>query len=558
MAERNVVFNFVANTSSLLRGTDQATAAMKKMSKAWDESIGKLTGPVASAITGAGLIIAAKKVGEFEEKVRRMGVQANMSSKGILELRQQILSTGLASGNTSDQMTDLAESALRTSKSSKFVTQELGFLAQVMKASGANGSMLGEAMGEIHEKTGLVGKDFESLVQSMYAFGKTTGREATFGQILGNVGPLLEQYKGAGLSTKLEDVNKFLITAMFVPNPATLSRALRTMQTKGQKGLIELGFNMTKGIPAMDKVVERLKKINDVGLRNAYISSIFGPQNLLNIQKLVAEYDAYNKGIKESEKSVQIQKDSAEASKDLSSSLNRISTVGLIIAEKGLAKPLKELGNWMEKLANDPNLDKYIDRITKLAEGFVLLWGTVKAIQAGKAAFNLVTAFGGLFGSAGKPGLPGGFGIGQLGSAMNPMYVIVVSGPAGGGGLPGGGKPGLPGAAGKIATATVIGAVAVGAGYLIGSNLAKGLEEQKKIRDQVNAGKVGGPISTATGLPVGGKIPTSNPLSNEEYARMAEFANSTNVTVNVDGEKVAGVLKKKNANGRSFTIGQGN
>ena len=437
MAERSVIFNFVANTSSLLRGTDQATAAMKKMSKAWDESIGKLTGPVASAITGAGLIIAAKKVGEFEEKIRRMGVQANMSSKGILELRQQILSTSIASGNATDQMSDLAESALRTSKSSKFVTENLGFMAQVMKASGASGAVLGEAMGEIHEKTGLAGKDFQSLVQSMYAFGKTTGRESTFGQILGNIGPLLEQYKGAGLSTKLEDVNKFLVTAMFVPRPATLARALRTMQTKGQKGLAELGFNMTKGIPAMDLVVDRLRKINDVGLRNAYISSIFGPQNLLNIQKLVSEYAEYNKGIKESAKAAQIQKDSAEASKDLSSSLNRISTVGLIIAEKGLAKPLKELGDWMEKLANDPNLDKYIDRITKLAEGFVLLWGTVKAIQAGKAAFNLITAFGGLFGSAGRGG-KGGLGLGAMGSAGNPMYVIVVAGPMGGGGIPGG------------------------------------------------------------------------------------------------------------------------
>ena len=554
MAERNVIFNFVANTSSLLRGTDQATAAMKRMSKAWDESIGKLTGPVASAITGAGLIIAAKKVGEFEEKVRRMGVQANMSSKGIMDLRQQILSTAIASGNATDQMTDLAESALRTSKSSKFVTTELGFLAQVMKASGASGAILGEAMGEIHEKTGLAGKDFESLVQSMYAFGKTTGREATFTQILGNVGPLLEQYKGAGLSTKLEDVNKFLVTAMFVPKPATLARALRTMQTKGQKGLGELGFNMTKGIPAMDKVVERLRKINDVGLRNAYIGQIFGPQNLLNIQKLVSEYDAYNKGIKDSEKQVQIQKDAADASKDLSSSLSRISTVGLIIAEKGLSKPLKELGDWMQKMADDPNLDKNINTLTKLAEGFLGVWAAIKVGQGVMATVNLAKAFGGLFGGTGGAGkgLPGG-----IPGGATPVYVVNMPG----GGMPGTTPParlppGTPAAGGALATAGTIGLIAapvVAAGVL--AYMAN------KELDQMNSPEAYAKRVEETGVysEEGGP----NSLEAQKYAREhpglpglggATTILSTNNTVSVDGANLFNFFTTYKVNGSQFEV----
>jgi hypothetical protein len=385
----------------------------------------------------------------------------------------------------------------------------------------------------------MVGKDFESLIQSMYAFGKTTGREATFGQILGNISPLLEQYKGAGLSSKLQDVNSFLTTAMFVPNPSTLARALRTMQTKGSKGLSELGFNLTKGIPTIDKVVGKLQKINDIGYRNAYISSIFGPQNLLNIQKLVKEYDVYNKAIKESEKQVQIQKDAAEALKDLSSSINRISTVGLIIAEKGLAKPLKELGDWMEKLADDPNLDKYIDQITKLAQGFVLLWGTVKAIQAGKAVFNLVSAFGGLFGGVGGKGGKGGIGLGAMGSAANPMYVIVVAGPMGAGGVPGAGGAGAAGGAAKFLGQALLVAGVATLAFEVTTQVLKAIGAYSALekagawlhRTIEGDGKPGREQTAPVKIPgAGGLTVTPRPASTTVQ---------TTVNVNMDGQTIA-------------------
>jgi hypothetical protein len=469
MAERNVIFNFVANTSSLLRGTDQATAAMKKMSRAWDESIGKLTGPVASAITGAGLLIAAKKVGDFEEKVRRMGVATNMTAKGIMELKTQLLSTALATGNTTDQMSDLAQAALKTSKSSKFVTENLGFMANVMKASGVSGSVLGAAMGEIHEKTGLVGKDFETLIDNMYKFGKTSGRESTFGDILGNIGPLMETYKSAGMSTKLADVNAFLTTAMFVPNPQSMAKAMRKMQTSGQKGLAELGFNMSKGVPAIEKVVAKLAKIKDLGLQSYMIGEIFGPNALINIQKLIKESDEFNKSMEESRKTSGVMEDARRATVDLTTALNRLQTVGFMVFEKMLKGPLEEFTNQIEKMVKSGEMDQLVTKLEYAAKGFLALWAAIKVGQGVMLGLNLVRGFGGLFGAVGGGGGKGGPGLGAIGSVSNPMYVIVVAGPMGGGGIPGKLPPGAPAAGGALATAGAIGLIAapvVAAGVL--------------------------------------------------------------------------------------------
>jgi hypothetical protein len=246
---------------------------------------------------------------------------------------------------------------------------------------------------------------------------------------------------------------------------------------------------------------------------------------------LWTEQDAYNEALKKSGDLSTIYADAATQAQTLQSALNRIAAVTLKIADSAMAQVLKDFSKQIEKLANDPNLPKFIDWATKAAVAITGLWVAMNAFKMAKG----LVALGGAIGSIvmpgkGAPGAGGGLGglLGPGGSPANPMYVVIVGG--GGGGI-----PGVPGAGGGAAKGIVAGAAAalntpfiaaalpiagmVGAGYFAHEQYMKTALAEKAAREDAASKRA------------------------YQYADLGQT--EFNVTNIIDGEQIAGHITKK-------------
>ena len=279
MADHTVNLKLILD--SFTRGLNQATTGFKKFTSNTKKQMsdlnkmGKDTKNVLSgnwqlfggAIAGAAIYGAAKKVMELDDAVRRIAVDSSMSGNEMLAFKDQILATSMGTGTAVNEVTALGSAALHTSKDVKFVREELAFMNQVMQASGASGQEVGNALGDIKEKSGLANKDFESLITSMYAFGKTTGRESTFKDILPSVPGLLKTFKAMNPKATFKETQDYLLQSMFLDDPTALSKASRKMlkaaaKTMNKNNLVALGFK-PGSVPTISAVIEAAKKKTD-------------------------------------------------------------------------------------------------------------------------------------------------------------------------------------------------------------------------------------------------------------------------------------------------------
>lgn len=400
MSEHSVNLKLIID--SFKRGLAQAESGIKRftsatkrefagLDKAGRTTKNLLTGNwqlLGGAVAGAAIYGAAKKVMDLDDSVRRIAIDSNMSSKEMLAFKEQILDTSRRTGTSVDEVTNLGKAAIKSSKDVKFVREELSFMNTVMQASGASGAEVGEALGDIREKTGITGKAFEDLISTLYAFGKTTGREATFKDILPQIPELVKTVKAIYPKAGMKEISDFITTSMFVGDPAVTIKAykriLMASAKTGKKDFLgALGFKAGGPIPTIQQVVAAATKgtTSYEAKLNALIP-IFG-KNTTELQKLLQMSDEYGQSLNELKPGA-VFEDAANQAQSFSAVMNKLDAMFTTGANAALLPALNSFKDSLSKISpedmaaltsNFAALGKSIGDVVNAGIKFLNWWG---------------------------------------------------------------------------------------------------------------------------------------------------------------------------------------
>jgi hypothetical protein len=414
----------------------------KRLGTAWQNSLGKLTSPLAGFVGGAGIMLATKRVVDLDTAFAKMAQKSQMSLKSIYALKDPILAVSMAAGVSVNSLTDLSGAALESSNSLSFVQNNLPLMTRVMQATGATAESVGAAMGEINKETGMAGKSLEQFYSKLYGFASIAGREGTLKDVL----PQTEQLtKIANLTSR--DVQSVFQQAVFTGNPEAVTRAYRMMLTGGKpiKSILKtLGFGkeIAAGItPDLALVIAQIKKQVPKAEQQGVFTRLFGGRSIIGLEKLINDTDRYAEANKKADPTLMMQR-AAEQANTLAAAQERLATAVLKIADSALGKTLRDWGNALAAIPAE-KMDAYLKWLKNAAMAVTALWAGLMLFKTGKSLFELGGAVGGLFKAGGKAGggaaggVGGMFGLYPGSTPGNPMYVVVVGGR---------GIPGAPGA----------------------------------------------------------------------------------------------------------------
>jgi hypothetical protein len=393
MAEHEYGVRFTGQTAPLDAAISRVSRNVTGLTKNLKSSfsgfgkmgIGTLLNPMllASAALGAGVIAAVKRISDLEDHLTRMRIETGMTLDETMAFKNSLYNTALATGVSTDNLVEMSQATAKATHDFQFMNQELGFMAKLQQASGIEGAELGKAMGELHERTGLAGADFETLVKHLYAFGQVKGTRMTLKDVLPQVPELVTTARSLyGKNASIAQIGDVVTTQMFLGAGVKLNRALIKSLSKAggpaNQFLAPLGLNFEKELAKGTKVSDLLLKIMN-GIKGTPAEKTREMSRLLGM-KAGTGIDKLNE-LGEALKKIQENKLDADATlqaETFSSSMNKLATAGTMIADKSLSEGMKEISKALTQM--DPaTIEGLTQAFTGLGKaiGFAAKWGAI-------------------------------------------------------------------------------------------------------------------------------------------------------------------------------------
>lgn len=366
--------------------------AMDLMNRGLDSVANKYTGLVGTV--GAGMTI--RNVGNAQERIERLGIQAGLSSEKMKRLKNDIYDTALQEDIRVDPKAILAgvESIVEKTGNLAFAEQNLRNIGLAIQATGATGVDIGELFGEF-EKMGIKGpegvmealdilnvqgKDGAFTLQNLASMGPrvitaytATGREGT--TALREMGAALQMVRmGTGSSemaaTAFEAVLRTLTDPAKIKKLEALGIELFDPDklAEGQRVLRPVNALMTEIIESTggDKVA--LGRVFDAEAVRAFNQAAGEFQRTGKLARLDDFYNVEADG-------TTTLKDAARGAKNFNAAITMINTSWQRFAEQRLTGPIESMARLLEMLGADG-----ADRLfTGLTIGGGLLGGVLAA-----------------------------------------------------------------------------------------------------------------------------------------------------------------------------------
>jgi hypothetical protein len=400
--------------------------AVDLMNKGLNGVSNRYTGLVGTV--GAGLTI--KNVGNAQERLERLGIQAGLSSEKMKQLKNDIYATALQDNIRVDPKEILAgvESIVEKTGNLEFAEKNIRNIGMAVQATGATGQNIGELFGEF-EKMGIKGpeKVAEALdilnvqgksgaftLQNLAALGPrvitaytSTGREGT--TALREMGAALQMIRmGTGSSEMAATAFEAMMRTM--TDPAKIKKLEESgielfdpkKMADGKRVLRPINELMAEIIEATGGDKVDLGKIFDAEAIRAFNVAATEYQKTGKINKLNEFYNVQADGST-------TMKDSERAAKTFNASLTMISTSWERFADTRLTGPIESMAKLLNMLGSEG-----ADRLwTGLSIGGGLLGSALiarKGVGLYRGAKNLFSK--GKGGSGGLADIASGGGLG--------------------------------------------------------------------------------------------------------------------------------------------------
>lgn len=462
--------------------------SLSRAAEGYSRGIDRIGNRYTALISGAGLGVAVKQVGEFNDRLLRLGIQANVSDDKLAGLKAKILDVAQQRDISVDpqQILSAIDAIVEKTGDLKFAEDNIGNIGTVIQATGALGDDIGQIMAEF-QKMGIKGP--KSVLEAIDIL-NVQGKEGAFTlQELARLGPrVITAYTAAGrggaeglreMGAALQVIRQgtgssdmaataFEATMRTLADPKKIKDLERLTGIsvfdheklkKGEKVLRPINELMTEIVEKTKGDATKINTLFDAEAARAFnaMSSEFKRNG--SLESIKRFYDVQADG-------TQTLADAKRGSLSFSAALNTLSSAGLQFSDNNLAEPVKDLAQWLNSVDGDT-----VQRWLEIGKMLALVTGGLIVASKARRALGSVSGRGGAAG-----GLGGG-------SAPIPVYIVGGGGAGQGGGMGGGfgdssSGPGRGSRFGKFARRAGQGfavAEAGMAGYAVGTILNEGL-----------------------------------------------------------------------------------
>lgn len=428
-------------SSSLSRFSASGSRSMQMLSRsmgAAGRGLDVLGNKYTAMITGGGLALQVKQVGDLSERFTRLGIQANVGTEGMDALKKKIFEVSQAPDIRADpsEVTGAIEEIIEKTGDLKFAEGNIRNIGLAIRATGAQGKDIGGILAEF-QKMGIVdpkqvlealdilnvqGKAGAFTLQNLAALGpRVVTAYTSMGR--GGVGAIREM--GAALQViRMGTGSSEMAATAFEAVMRTLSdnKKLKGLQDQGIQVFDPKALKEGKEIlrPINELMVDIVKKTQG---KKTNLSEIFDAEAIRAFNVAAAEYQKSGKS-ESLERFYNVQadgtetmKDSARAAKEFNAAITNLHTAWQQFASDNLTKPVQELADYLNKI-DIGKTQRLIGGVTKLG----LAVGALVVARKGWKAFQWGKEI--LTGGKRGGGLPGMGGLGGGANGPIPVYVV--------------------------------------------------------------------------------------------------------------------------------------
>jgi len=437
---------------------DLFSAGMSKAAKASDDFAGKTIGALgqvdkvlsgtAAKLGALGVTLslgaAAKGVIEMDHRMTRLGLSVNASAEQVTELKRAIFDAAQAPDVKIDPSNVLngIDAIIRGTSDLKYAKENIRNVALAIQATGESGDSIGAIFTEF-QKFGYTSDQISSLMDDMVA----QSNEGAFS--LGNFAKVAPQifsvYQTIGTAPEnIKKANAALqILNAGMKSPEKAVSAFNTAMgeladPEKQNKLRQLGVRVRDSGGNFrdfnDIMFDIVAKADELGSTDRF-NSIFSASTMQAMRSYMAHGQKMIGNLTNlGDTAGLLQKQSSTMAGTLQSNLKNLQTAFNSFADSNLAKPLENLTNLLNKLAEDPKrVEAVFDAI---ARGVLIIGG----LKIGAGIMSFLSTIRDFQGAGGNATITEKMSF-QTNSSAMPVYVTnwggASSGPIGAAGLSG-------------------------------------------------------------------------------------------------------------------------
>jgi TP901 family phage tail tape measure protein len=397
---------------------DGVSASLKKV----DGVLSGVSSKIAALGISIGAAAAVKNTIDFDDKMTRLGITADISAERVDALKKKMWETAQAPDIkiNVDSLNEAMDQVLERTGDIEFAESNLRAMGLAIQATGASGADIGGLFAEFQKmKLGaddamksldlltLQGKAGAFTLENLASLGprtisaySATGRSGS--QALREMGAALQVIRmGTGSSEQAATAFEAVFTDLRNP--------------QNQKDLAKLGVSLKDRSGNFRSIADIMKDIVVLSKGNEnIIGSMFGSEAMRAFNTLIGEYKktgsitSLQKFLDLQSDGTTILKDSARAANDAKSNIENLQTAFYRFADSKLTGPLSKVTDGLNQLAEDP--DKFQRVFTGIAIGLgaivavkglatvTTLIGNIKGLRGGKVGIDVAGA-----GGAGMP-----------------------------------------------------------------------------------------------------------------------------------------------------------
>lgn len=415
--------------------------------------IDRLGNRYTALLTGGAMTVAVRQVGNLEERMERLGIQAGKSADDIALLTQQVYATAQAADIrvAPGQLLDAIDSIVEKTGDLAFAEDNIRNIGLAIQATGAEGGAIGDLLAEF-QKMGITapqqvmqaldvlnvqGKEGAFTLQNLASLGP---RVITAYTALGHTGVPALREMGAALQVIRQGTGSSEMAA------TAFEATLRTLGDPQKIKMLErVGIavydpekmaNGVKAFRSIDAIMADIVKKSGGDITK--IGSIFDAEAVRAFNAASGEFQrtgtlaSLEKFMAVAADGTTTLDDAERAAQTFNASLVLLRTSAERFADSELAEPIKDFAGWVKEL--DPQeIQDFFNTAKSAAIGFGVVLGTLKLAQFGTNVAGIFRTVRG-----GSSGRAGGLGSSLGGMAPVPVYIVNAPAAAAAGSLAGG------------------------------------------------------------------------------------------------------------------------
>lgn len=457
----NVGGNFTRRLSDNSRSLSQFSrngrrqlGMLRRSATQVSDGINRLGNRYTALLTGAAGAGTVKMLVGLESQFTRLGIQANMTSEEVENLKKKMFETAnmpdIRLGV--DELLSAASEIIEQTGDKEFVKENVRNIGLMARATGAAGADVGKMMAEFQKSGKVMEEEVLRVIDSYNQQGKAGAFTL---QNIASMGPRLFSAYGAMRSPQIATFNKELGTALQIIRAGTgnseqattaFEAMLRTFADVDKVKMLQRGGiqvfdpdELEKGNKELRPITDLMREIINVTKGDVTkLSAIFDAEALRAFNGLSKELKM-NGTITSIEKFMAVQgdgtqtlEDSARAANTAEAAIQSLKNAWTQFADTNLAHHIRDIADALNSV--DPeSLQEALNTAKQIAVVLAGLYAANKVIRGGMAVGRLL--------GRGKGSGISGIGGGLSAAAATPVWVVNMPG---GGFTPDGTKPGGP------------------------------------------------------------------------------------------------------------------